>query len=68
MKADEYQVLIMAVEEGVAQGFNELRRMDDDDAYLYEDSKAEAKMINAVIDSILSWFHIERPWIKEADV
>ena len=69
MKADEYQVLVMAVEEGVAQGFRDIQRMADyeiDADWL--DGKAEAKMINAVIDGILSWFHVERPWMKESDV
>ena len=68
MKADEYTVLVMAVEEGVRYGMNAIRKMDDDDSYLYEDTKAEAKMVDSVLDSILSWFHIERPWIKESDV
>jgi hypothetical protein len=68
MKADEYQVLVMAVEEGVRYGMNAIRKMDDDDSYLYEDTKAETKMVDSVLDSILSWFHIERPWIKESDV
>lgn len=65
MKADEYTVLVMAVEEGVRSGLKALRRMDDDDAYLYEDSMAESKMVDAVLDSMLAWFHVERPWLKE---
>lgn len=68
MKADEYQVLVMAVEEGVAQGFLDIRRMADYEDADWLDSKVESKMVNAVLDGVLSWFHIERPWMKEFDV
>lgn len=61
MKADEYMVLLMAIEEGVKTGF--LRIFPDDgecpDPIL--ESSMENRMIDAVTDSILSWFHIERP-------
>lgn len=61
MKADEYMVLVMAVEEGVRAGFNKIRRMDDDEDNSY---LAESKMVDAVLDSMLCWFHIERPWLE----
>ena len=61
MKADEYMVLLMAIEEGVKTGF--LRIFPDDgecpDPIL--EASMENQMIDAVTDSILSWFHIERP-------
>ena len=69
MKADEYQVLVMAVEEGVAQGFRSIQLMTDYDIDSdWRDSKSETKMVDSVLDSVLSWFHIERPWMKELDV
>jgi hypothetical protein len=61
MKTDEYRVLQIAVEEGVMNGFLKIYREDDD----VFDSYKEDAMVDAVMDSILGWFHIERPWIKE---
>jgi hypothetical protein len=61
MKADEYRVLQIAVEEGVMNGFLKIYPEDDD----IFDTYKEDTMVNAVMDSILSWFHIERPWMKE---
>lgn len=70
MKADEYMVLQMAVEEGVSAGF--LKIFPDNEWNEYPDpvleAQMEAKMVDGVMDSILSWFHIERPWIREPDV
>lgn len=61
MKADEYMVLLMAIEEGVKTGF--LRIFPDEgecpDPIL--ESSMQDKMTDAVTDSILAWFHIERP-------
>jgi len=70
MKADEYQVLLLAIEEGVSTGF--LRIFPDNGIEDYPDPIQEAGMegvmVNAVMDSILSWFHIERPWLRESSV
>lgn len=70
MKADEYMVLQMAVEEGVSAGF--LKIFPDDERYESPDymleARMEAKMVDCVMDAILSWFHIERSWIKESNV
>jgi hypothetical protein len=62
MKADEYMVLLMAIEEGVKTGF--LRMFPDDGGECPDpilESRMENQMIDAVTDSILGWFHIERP-------
>lgn len=70
MKADEYQVLLLAIEEGVSAGF--LRIFPDNGIGEYPDPIQEAGMegimVDSVLDSILSWFHIERPWMKESNV
>jgi hypothetical protein len=60
MKADEYRVLQIAVEEGVMNGFLKIYSEDDD----IFDTYKEDTMVNAVMDSILGWFHIERPWLE----
>jgi hypothetical protein len=64
MKADEYRVLQTAIEEGVMNGFLKIYPEDDD---IFDHYK-ETAMVNAVMDSILEWFHIERSWIRESNV
>lgn len=61
MKADEYMVLQMAVEEGVSSGFATIAD------YAADDSFCEAKMVDSVMNAILAWFHIERPWLRDSD-
>jgi len=53
MRADEYRVMELAVEEGVAYGFAR--------AYKYNDAPDEEQMREAVISAVMSslcdWFH-----------
>jgi len=55
MKAKEYNVLEMAVEEGIRYGYNR--------AFKYEDTPSESKIkeeiYNGVLNSICEWFDFE---------
>lgn len=68
MKADEYMVLQMAIDDGVAAGFYKI--FPDESSlptHMYE-SQLQQALAEAVMEAILTWFHIERPWVRESDV
>ena len=57
MIANEYLLLLLAVERGVATGF---KKIAEKGAEISEIQRKDI-MEDAVHDSFLEWFHVERP-------
>lgn len=69
MKADEYMVLEMAVADGITNGIIRVfPDFDFDSPGTTDLHKIESILSDAVMDAVLTWFHIERPWVRESDV
>ena len=57
MKANEYKVLVQAIESGVAYGYHRAYKHNDDPG---EDAIKDA-ITEAVINEVCEWFEFEQP-------
>jgi hypothetical protein len=64
MKTDEYRVLCLAIQEGVATGLHKLCKRNGTKS---PDDTDLAIVFDATLNEVLDWFHIERPWVRESD-